>query len=300
MSPPATNSPSATSAACPFDEPIGSGPDTAVLLCVHQGADAAHFDEALASMKAQTYAKVRLYVYCDGPLTESLEQVLRYRLDGADDRDVILRGDRSRGLPTGLNVLIDHVLATSDIAFMARMDADDISIPTRLATQIGFLRDHPDIAAVGSWCIEFSCGGVADFYKRLPLHHDELVTFMLFRSPFNHPTVVFRRDVFEQGFRYDPALAQMQDYDLWSQLVNGGMRIANVPEYLLWFRMEAGFFARRAGLRRALSEVGMRIAYAKKAGLLRIVNYPRYAGLLLLRIAPVWIRAFLYRHLRSV
>ncbi|MDP1028814.1 glycosyltransferase [Sphingomonas sp. KR1UV-12] len=274
--------------------------DTAVLLCVHRGANAAHFDEAIGSMKTQTYARMRLFVYCDGPLTDPLEDVLQRRLDLTDGRDIVLRGSRSCGLPTGLNTLIDHALATPAIAFMARMDADDISVPTRLAIQIGFLHDNPDVSAVGSWCIEFSHPGTADFYKRLPVKHQELATFMLYRSPFNHPTVVLRRHVFEQGFRYDPSLSQMQDYDLWSRLVIGGFRIANVPEFLLWFRMEAGFFARRAGLRRALSEVRMRIAYAKSAEMLRGVNYLRYTSLLLLRIAPVWVRKLLYRHLRSV
>lgn len=274
--------------------------DTAVLLCVHQGANAAHFDEALASMKAQTYTRARLFIYCDGALTGSLDEVLQRRLDLAGGHDIVLRGNLPSGLPTGLNVLIEHALATPGIEFMARMDADDISTPTRLDAQIRFLRSHPDISVVGSWCIEFSQPGIADYHKRLPVRHDELVTFMLYRSPFNHPTVVFRRSVFERGFRYNPSLPQMQDYDLWSRLVTGGERIANVPEFLLWFRMEAGFFARRAGLRRALSEVGLRTAYARRAGLLRPANYPRYAGLVLLRIAPVWARALLYRHLRSI
>ena len=64
-----------------------------------------------------------------------------------------------------------------------------------------------------------------------------------------HPTVMFRRGVFERGHRYDTRCVIMQDYELWSRLILAGEIISNVPEYLLWFRIGDSFFSRRHGLR---------------------------------------------------
>lgn len=270
----------------------------AVLLCVHAEANPDEFDQALASMQAQTHPDVRLYVYCDGPLKPAHEEVLSLRLDTTSGRDHIVRGDRPAGLPTGLNVLIERALADPAIAFLARMDADDISLPDRIRLQVEFLQQHSDVSIVGTWCIEFTEPGVPMFHKKLPTDDAEVKKFMLFRSPLVHPTVMFRRAVFEEGHRYDVQLTMMQDYELWSRLVIAGHRISNVPEFLLWYRMADGFFSRRTGSRRAGTEVRMRIQYSRQAGLLRPLNYLKYAAFFLVRISPVWLKRLAYMHLR--
>ena len=270
----------------------------AVLMCVHAGANPTEFDQALASIQTQTHSGIRMYVYCDGPLNSAHEDVLSRRLDTTGGRDHIVRGDMPSGLPTGLNVLIDRAIADPAIAFLARMDADDISLPERIRLQVEFLQQHPDVSIVGTWCVEFTTPGVPMFQKKLPTSDEEVKKFMLYRSPLIHPTVMFRRAVFEEGHRYDAKLTMMQDYELWSRLVIAGHRISNVPEFLLWYRMAEGFFSRRTGSRRAATEVQMRIQYARQAGLLRPLNYLKYVSFFLVRISPVWLKRLAYRHLR--
>lgn len=270
----------------------------AVLICVHAGADPSEFDQALASMQAQTYSDLRFYVYCDGPLKPAHEEVLSLRLDTACGRDHIVRGDRPAGLPTGLNVLIERAMADPNITFLARMDADDISLPERIERQVEFLQQNSDVSLVGTWCIEFTEPSVPLFHKKMPTDEAAVKKFMLYRSPLVHPTVMFRRAVFEEGHRYDVTLTMMQDYELWSRLVIAGHRISNVPEFLLWYRMAEGFFSRRTGSRRAATEVQMRVQYARQAGLLRPLNYLKYVSFFLVRISPVWLKRLAYRHLR--
>ncbi len=73
-------------------------PHVAVLLAVHAGADPAHLEEALASMRAQTYANVRLFVYCDGPLAIAHEVMLARHLRCEAGWDRLVRGERPAGL----------------------------------------------------------------------------------------------------------------------------------------------------------------------------------------------------------
>lgn len=276
-----------------LDEPL-----VAVLMAVHADADPLHLDEALASMRAQTYQSLRLFVYCDGPLPAAHEDVLARHLHGEEGLDCIVRGDRPAGLPTGLNSLIDRSLQDSRIEYMARMDADDISMPERIARQVEFFQAAPDVTVAGTWCIEFAVPGTPMFYKKLPSHRAEVAQFMLYRSPLAHPTVMFRRGVFERGHRYDPGMLIMQDYELWSRLMFAGEVISNVPEYLLWFRMAEGFFDRRNGFRRAWGEFRMRFSYARRTGLLKPAHIAGLCALFFIRLMPSPLKRLAYRRLR--
>jgi len=267
-------------------------------MAVHAGADASHLDEALASMRNQTHSNLRIFLYVDGPVPPSHEAVLAEHLCDEPGRDRIVRGARPVGLPTGLNRLIDLAVQDPSIAYMARMDADDISVPARIARQVAFLAEHPDVSIVGSWCIEFSEPGVPLFHKRLPSDMPEIRRFMLYRSPLAHPTVMFRRSVFDAGHRYSPAMKVMQDYEFWTRLLNAGYVISNVPAYLLWFRMAEGFYSRRTGMQRAWAEVKLRWHYARSAGLLQPAHVFAFLGLFLVRVSPVAIKRLAYKHLR--
>jgi hypothetical protein len=270
----------------------------AMLMAVHAGADVGHFDEALASLQAQSHGDVRIFLYCDGPLTPAHDAVIasRLRLDSALDR--VVREAERAGLPTGLNRLIDAALRDPSIRFLARMDADDICLPARIERQVEFLDAHPDVSVVGTWCIEFDRPGVPSFYKQLPTDAAAVREFMLYRSPLAHPTVMFRRSVLEAGYRYDPGLRIMQDYEFWSRLLADGHQISNVPEYLLWYRMADGFYARRTGFERAWGEVKLRWRYARQLGLLRPAHLLGLLALFLLRLSPEAVKRLAYARLR--
>jgi glycosyltransferase involved in cell wall biosynthesis len=269
----------------------------AVLMSVHAGADAVHFEAAIQSILAQTYSNFVIYLFCDGPLPAAHEEILCKRLP-AGSGHVIKRSLVSQGLPAALNALIDLALSDGRAAFMARMDSDDISTPDRFQEQVAYLSRHQDVAVVGAWCIEFIDDGVPLFHKQLPANPADVGPFMLFRSPLAHPVVMFRRQVFEAGFRYDSRLLQAQDYELWSRLHCAGYRIANVPQYLLWYRLARDFYARRAGLPRAIAEFRMRMAFARKSGQFKVWHVLGFMALFSLRIAPASLKRFSYNHFR--
>jgi hypothetical protein len=126
----------------------------------------------------------------------------------------------------------------------------------------------------------------------------EVNRFMLYRSPLAHPSVMFRRGVFERGHRYDTRLLIMQDYDLWMRLILAGEVISNVTEFLLWFRMAPGFFERRSGLTRAWGEVRLRFHYARRSRQLGPLHLMKLAALFTIRLMPSLLKRLAYRHLR--
>jgi glycosyltransferase involved in cell wall biosynthesis len=269
----------------------------AILLPVHAGVNAGHFDESLASVRQQTYSNIRIFLFCDGALTAAHEAAIARHLRPTAG-DAVVRSELSVGLPTGLNRLIDEALLQQDVGFLARMDADDLSTAERIAEQLAYLDSEPDVDVVGTWCIEFIDAGVALFHKRLPVSRAEVLDFMVCRSPMAHPTVMFRRRVLDAGHRYDPRLTQMQDYELWSRLVRAGLVISNVPKYLLWYRISGDFFKRRNGLRRAFTEVRMRVRFARAMGLLRPTHVPKLFALFMSRIAPERLKYLAYMRMR--
>jgi len=270
----------------------------AVIMSVHAAVDAKHLDQSLASMRVQTHGRQRIFIYLDGPLHAEHEAVLEKRLLLGPARDVIVRGESLAGLPTGLNRLIDLALKDRSVAYLARMDADDLSMPERLQRQVDFLNENSHIGVAGTWVVEFEMPGIASFKKQLPIDPESVARFMIYRSPLAHPSVMFRREVLERGHRYDTRLVIMQDFDLWARLLAAGEKIGNVPEYLLWFRMAPGFFSRRSGWHRAWGEVRMRWAYASREHLLRPVHLLGFASLLTIRMLPSPLKRLAYQLLR--
>ena len=277
---------------------VDTAPHVAIIMAVHRDADVAHFEEAMASLRAQTHPNLHLFVFADGPLESGHEEILAKALD-LGGRDRLIRGERPAGLPAALNRLVDAALQDPSIAYIARMDSDDICMPERIERQVNMMASSPRLSVCGTWCIEFTESGVAAFHKKLPTDPREIPKFMLMRVPVVHPTVMFRRDVLAAGHRYDAKLLRMQDYDLWSRLIVAGHLFGNVPEYLLWYRMAPGFYARRTGVRRAWVEVGLRLRYARNAGLLAPVLLLQLAGFFLVRVSPEPVKRFAYRHLRN-
>ena len=161
--------------------------------------------------------------------------------DGSDDLSGhIVEVEATRGLPIRLIRAERHYgivhslnlgLAAAKGQFIARMDADDVCAPNRLQRQLAFL-NQTGIDICGSWFVEFGQG--IRRTVRWPTSETALRAAMLFQNPLCHPTIMARREVFEQfNYRYDYQLAE--DYDLFGR-ASAKFRIANVPEPLLLYR----------------------------------------------------------------
>ena len=197
-------------------------PQVSVLMAVYNGET--HLGEAIASILSQTYSRFEFIIVVDGS-TDSTAAILSASMN-RDKRIIVHSSVQNVGLGCSLNKGFQN----STGAFIARMDADDISTYARLTKQVQFMQQHPEIGVCGTWTKDMVTGKI----ERWPPTDDATIRCtMLFHTALAHPTVMIRRSVLEEtGLRYNPEFRQSQDYELWTKLAPY-TRFANIPEPLL-------------------------------------------------------------------
>ena len=194
---------------------------------------AATVGEALASVLAQTLADLEVVAVDDGSADATPAILARA---AATDPRVRVLARPPRGIATSLN----DGLAACRAPLVARMDADDVSLPERLAAQVDLLDARPDLAAVACLVEIVAPDGLTDGMRAYEAWLNGLVTpeaidrEMYVESPLPHPATTARRAALlaAGGWRDGPF---PEDYDLWLRLHASGARFAKVPEvHLRW------------------------------------------------------------------
>lgn len=232
-------------------------PDTlSVLMAVYARENPLFLRQALTSLFVQTRLPLEIVVVEDGPLTEALDQELANARRRSPVPLRTLTLPENRGLGEALRA---GVLACRG-TYIARMDADDVALPHRFAEQLAYLHDHPGVALLGTWIEEFhDRPGDVGRVRRVPTTNDEIRRFARLRNPFNHMTVVFRRDEALRVGNYSPFYL-LEDYYLWYRFLKANLPTGNLPEALVYARVGNGMVARRRGypyLRSELRFIGM-------------------------------------------
>lgn len=200
-------------------------PLVSVILPVFNAAP--YLAEAIQSILVQTYENFELVIVDDASDDESGSIIGSF----SDSRIVRLSNEVNKGLSFSLNRGMRHARG----AFLARMDADDISLPDRFARQVDYLQKHPDVAVCGAWMETFGTGG--ETVWKVPEHHDVIASRLVFESALCHPTVMLHRRLFvDAGLEYAEELQLAQDFELWSRCFRS-LRFANIPEVLLRYRL---------------------------------------------------------------
>ena len=234
-------------------------PLVSVLLAVRN--DSRFLGQAVASVLRQTVDDLELIVVDDASTDETPAL-----LSGVGDpRLRVITNDEQAGLAFSLN----RGLTEAKGRFVARLDADDVALPERLARQLERMeRGGEGPAVVGSAVLDLDAAGRPGTLHRNPSGATGIRWLTLFGSPFFHPTVLVDRDRVDRAqLRYDPSYAESEDYELWARLLSGRQG-ANLTEPLVLKRVHPGQASlRRAGLQEsfqreiALREIG-RIAPA--------------------------------------
>jgi glycosyltransferase involved in cell wall biosynthesis len=185
-----------------------------------------YLDEAITSILKQSYSTFEFIIINDGSTDNSLHIIDKYM---AYDSRIVLINQVNKGLPAALNAGI----SVAKGKYVARMDADDISLPQRLEFQVTFMEQNPEVGVCGTWAEVF--GKTAGTIKH-PEKHDELKAKLLFNVCFAHPTVMIKlKFLLDHNIKYDTNFRNSQDYKLWSDLVDI-TKFANIPKILLRYR----------------------------------------------------------------
>ncbi|WP_420924833.1 glycosyltransferase [Aeromonas veronii] len=266
----------------------------AVIMSVYRTDSFQFVKDAINSILSQTYP-CTLYIYQDGPVSTEISYLLD-TISYANDNVIFFVSDVNHGLAHALNFMIDHVVSEG-YDFIARMDSDDISRPTRIAKQIDYFKQHPDVDVLGASCREFGAS-YALVEKHLPKSHAELVDFSVARCPFIHPTVMFRSRLFFNGVRYPTDTKLTEDMALWLKLIEDGYRLANLNEVLLDYRLNANAVKRRQGIGKAISEFDIRFKHMRAMKKSSPKNIILISSRLLFHVLPLPIIKMLYKFAR--
>lgn len=199
-------------------------PRVSVVMPVHDAE--AFLEQAVESVLAQTLRDLELVAVDDGSIDGSariLESAAR-----RDDRVRIIRRDRG-----GVVAALNDGCAAARANYIARLDADDIALPTRLQRQVALLDAHPDVGLVGGGYVVINAHGVRRGRVRYPVSDRELRARLHRYNTFAHPAVTFRRLAFEEAGGY--RIAEVEDYDLWLR-ISERWRLAAVREPVLGYR----------------------------------------------------------------
>lgn len=246
--------------------------------------------EALDSLYAQTYQDFKIILCEDGSTDDTYAVAKEYA--EKHDNIVLLRNEKNMGLNYTLNRCIEH----ADTEYCARMDGDDISLPTRFEKEIEFLDKNTEYAVVSTPMIYFDERGE---FRRGKGKGEIVVRDFVHGSPICHAPCMYRTAVIKDvgGYSIDDRLLRVEDFHLWCKLFAAGYKLYMLDDCLYKMRDDRDAYRRRT-FRARLNE-----AYARHVGY-HMIGLPVYYQLFVVRpilvgLLPRWIYNILHTGKKS-
>ena len=212
-----------------------------VLLSVYIKEKTQFLRECLESLKNQKLLATEIVMVYDGAITSELEEVVTQFINILPIK--IIRLPQNVGLGKALNEGLKHC----SYNWVFRMDTDDICLPERFEKQLAFIAEFPNVVLFSAHIAEFiEDKTLISTYRKVPIGNKNIKKYALSRSPFNHMTVAFRKDIIEEVGGYQHHLF-LEDYNLWLRVIAKGYEVGNIDEVLLLARTGSSMIARRRG-----------------------------------------------------
>jgi glycosyltransferase involved in cell wall biosynthesis len=202
-------------------------PRVSVLMSVYNSER--YLRDAIDSILAQTFTNFEFIILDDGS-TDSTWAMLEDYSQG-DHRVIARRFDETRGLTDRLNMAIQ--MAHGE--YVARMDADDVSLPQRLERQVDYLERNIEVGLVGTQMNIIDDRGAFRRIYEVPYSHSQIVWALMFGRSFAHPSVMIRKALLHEVGGYNLSFRVAQDHELWVRLL-WLTRFANLPDVLMSYR----------------------------------------------------------------
>jgi glycosyltransferase involved in cell wall biosynthesis len=240
-----------------------------VIMSVHNGEK--YLALAIESILSQTYPHFE-FIIVDDASTDGTPDLLA-RFKALDQRLHIIRNSNCLGLTKSLNRAIS--LAKGD--WIARQDADDISLPDRLKKQLVYMENHPEIAVVGGWCQMIDSEGVVQGVIEYPILPALIRQELFTRTTFCHGAVLIRRICLEKSGGYRELFETSQDRDLWLRLIEQ-YPLSNLSDIVYQYRLHPEMATRQKfDKRQAIKELILLFAHQRQTSGRDDLGLP-YAG----------------------
>lgn len=216
----------------------------------------------------QTLQPDELLIVVDGKVPEALEKVLlSLQIEISSIHIEWCQENR------GLGLALQYGMKKVSHELVARMDSDDISLPTRFEKQIAMFEADPDLSVAGGYIDEF-IDSVENIVGRrvVPVKHEELCNYLKHRDGFNHMTVMFRRSAVMKAGNYQHWYLNEDSY-LWARMYLVGCKFGNLNETLVLVRVGRDMYARRGGWKLFKGEWELQVFKLKN----KIVNPVQFA-----------------------
>lgn len=242
----------------------------------------------------QTRKPNEVVLVVDGPVSGDLTNLLKDLETKFPGLYNLVWLSENRGLGNALRIGVE----AAKYPIIARMDSDDVSVPERFEKQIAYMEAHPDVDLVG--------GQISEFVERednvvgsriVPCKHEDILTWLKWRCPFNHVSVMMLRSrVLAVGNYMDWHFNE--DYYLWIRMAQAKYKFANLNSTLVNVRVGRDMYARRGGWKYFKSEKGLQNYMFRH----KMIGWPRYlynvVGRFALQVAmPNSLRAFVFQKL---
>ncbi len=265
--------------------------DYSVLLSLYLKEKSDYLRSSLDSIFNQTVTPTEVVLVEDGPLTPELYEVL----DDFEQKFPQFKRIKLE-VNSGLGKALNEGLKYCSYELVARMDTDDISLPTRFEKQLAVFDKYPEVDIVSAWIDEFiaSPENIVST-RKLPEFPFEIYEYGKKRCPINHPVVMFKKSavLLAGGYRHFPL---MEDYYLWVRLLLSGSKFYNIQESLLLFRTSDDTYKRRGGIKHGIDEIKFQYRIHK----LRYTNLVQFLKNTIIRfttrIIPNGLRKWIYEH----
>ena len=205
---------------------LNNAPLISVVMSVYNGGK--FLRESIDSILSQTCKNFEFIIINDASTDSTREIIRSYN----DPRIVLVENKENIGLTRSLN----RAIKLARGRYIARMDADDISLPRRLEIQLNYIEKHPEVAVVGCCGDVFGTNGIIQACGNSGLSAGEIKRYLGKKNLFMHGSVMMRKSCLEKVGCYREFFRFSQDYDLWLRL-SQHFDIVLLPDYLYRYRL---------------------------------------------------------------
>lgn len=260
-------------------------------MSVYYKEKAEYLKLALDSIINQTLKPDEIVLVQDGKLTEELQAAITEYLQKYPDIFKTYALKQNQGLGKALN----FGMQKCSYELIARMDTDDIAEPNRFELQIKEFKQDKELMLCGGQIAEFADNQTEiTGYRNVPLKHNEILNFAKKRNPYNHMTVMFKKQAVQSVGGY-MEMQYFEDYWLWVRMLKEGYKAKNIEQVLVMVRAGQDMIARRGGLNYAKCV----IRFEKALYGISIISFMEMTCYIIMRsmvsVMPKGLRLWIYR-----